>query len=439
MNKSTPPSAPIRGRGASEEEVQQRSSRGAAGVRFRRTGLVSTHEPRVRTGRFEAVERTVVVPQGTFELHRHPERPRSTLRAWDAADAYALRWLAEHWQAEDSVAVETVALVNDGFGALACALRPHEPAVVTDSVSGRTGIAANLDRNNFASLAVKTEVSALPDQLSVVVIKVPKSLGGLEEQLHQLRPKLSPSTVILGAGMVKQIHTSTLTLFETIIGPTTTSLAAQKARLIHCTFDPSLPPPPNPWPVTWRHGGVEVVNHGGVFSAASIDIGTRFLLEHLPTAHPGGQDSSGQEAAVIVDLGCGNGVVGATVAMADDRAQLHFIDASARAVDAARLTWRANHGDRPAEFHDADRMANAVEPASADLVVVNPPFHDERAIGDATAWDMFVDSHTALRSGGELRVVGNRHLGHHTRLQKIFGNCETVASNRKFVVLSAIR
>ncbi len=412
MTKSTPRSAPIRGR--------------------------VTGEHRVLTGRFEAVDRTAVVPQGTFELDRHPERPRSTLRAWDAADAYALRRLAERLPAEHSL-TGPVAVINDGFGALACALRPHEPVVVTDSVSGRIGIAANLDRNDLAPLAVETEVSGLPDGLGAVVIKIPKSLGGLEEQLHQLRPKLSPDTVILGAGMVKQIHTSTLTLFETIIGPTTTSLAEQKARLIHCTFDPSLSPPANPWPITWRHGGVEVVNRGGVFSATSIDIGTRFLLEHLPTPDPAEHHGSGQQPAVVVDLGCGNGVVGATLAMADDRAQLHFIDASARAVDAARLTWRANHGDRPAAFHDADRMANAVEPASVDLVVVNPPFHDERAIGDATAWDMFVDSHTALRKGGELLVVGNQHLGHHTRLQKIFGNCRTVASNRKFVVLSAVR
>jgi len=42
-----------------------------------------------------------------------------------------------------------------------------------------------------------------------------------------------------------------------------------------------------------------------------------------------------------------------------------------------------------------------------------------------------------LRRGGELRVVGNRHLGHHARLRKIFGNCETIAANRKFVLLSA--
>ena len=160
-----------------------------------------------------------------------------------------------------------------------------------------------------------------------------------------------------------------------------------------------------------------------------MDIGTRFLLEHLP------QDLSGS----VVDLGCGNGILGSAAASLAENTELTFLDTSARALDSARRTWAANHGDRPARFEQADRMVNAVERQSVDLVLNNPPFHDERAIGDATAWDMFVDSHAVLRPGGKLRVVANRQLGHHARLRKIFGNCETVATNRKFVVLCAHR
>jgi 16S rRNA (guanine1207-N2)-methyltransferase len=72
-------------------------------------------------------------------------------------------------------------------------------------------------------------------------------------------------------------------------------------------------------------------------------------------------------------------------------------------------------------------------------VVNNPPFHDDHAVGDATAWRMFRDAHRALRPGGELWVVGNRHLGHHAKLGRLFGGCTTVAANPKFVVLRAER
>jgi 16S rRNA (guanine1207-N2)-methyltransferase len=74
-----------------------------------------------------------------------------------------------------------------------------------------------------------------------------------------------------------------------------------------------------------------------------------------------------------------------------------------------------------------------------DLVLNNPPFHSHQATTDATAWRMFTGSRAALRRGGELWVVGNRHLGYHVKLKRLFGNCDVVASNPKFVVLRTVR
>jgi 16S rRNA (guanine1207-N2)-methyltransferase len=52
---------------------------------------------------------------------------------------------------------------------------------------------------------------------------------------------------------------------------------------------------------------------------------------------------------------------------------------------------------------------------------------------------MFGTARAALRPGGELWVVGNRHLGYHVRLRRLFGRCDLVASDPKFVVLRAVR
>ena len=374
------------------------------------------------------VERVFNSPFGTFDLLRHPFRERSTLRAWDAADAYLLRHLAENPPRGP------IAILNDGFGALALGLHQYSPTIVADSSATQTAISTNAERNGMVPPTVVSDVMGVPGPISSVFVKVPKSLGRLEDQLHRVRPALAAGASVTGAGMVRDVHTSTLDLFESIIGRTTTSLARQKARLIHCVpadgrFERT--DLENPWPVVWDHDGLVVHNHGGVFSARSVDIGTRFLLEHLtPLIEPEG---------LVVDLGCGNGILGTAAARTGQNLQLIFIDSSDAAIRSARLTWKANHGDRPAQFRHADRMADVVDRASTDLVINNPPFHDERAVGDATAWDMFVDSHRVLRPGGRLVVVANRHLGHHTRIGKIFGNAETVAANRKFVILSAIR
>ncbi|MFD9904289.1 methyltransferase, partial [Streptomyces sp. NPDC059063] len=69
----------------------------------------------------------------------------------------------------------------------------------------------------------------------------------------------------------------------------------------------------------------------------------------------------------------------------------------------------------------------------------NPPFHSHQATTDATAQRMFRGARDALRPGGELWVVGNRHLGYHVRLKRLFGNVDVAASNRKFVILRAVK
>ena len=74
-----------------------------------------------------------------------------------------------------------------------------------------------------------------------------------------------------------------------------------------------------------------------------------------------------------------------------------------------------------------------------DVIVCNPPFHQRGALTDAVAWQLFLDARSHLRSGGELWVVGNRHLGYHVKLARLFGRCRQVAAHPKFVVRAATR
>ncbi|GAA2802631.1 methyltransferase [Kitasatospora sp. CM 4170] len=384
-------------------------------------------------------------PWGTFELTRYPEDPRERLRAWDAADEYLLRHLAGEADSAAGAATDltgrTVAVLGDRWGALTTALAAHGPIQISDSHLGRRATRANLARAGAAPDAARllTTRDTPPERIDVLLVRVPKSLALLEDQLYRLAPALHPGTVVVGTGMVTEIHTSTLQLFERILGPTRTSLAVRKARLIFCTPDPALDPGPNPWPHSYAlpgdigpASGRTVVNHAGTFCAERLDIGTRFFLGHLPTAAPG---------ARVVDLGCGNGVVGTATALASPGAELVFVDESHQAVASAEATFRANLGpDAPAEFLTADALAEGtVAPGSVDLVLNNPPFHSHQATTDATSWRMFTGARRALRPGGELWVVGNRHLGYHVKLRRLFGNCQLVAGNPKFVVLKAVK
>ncbi|MEU6772485.1 methyltransferase [Streptomyces sp. NPDC046759] len=375
----------------------------------------------------------MTTPWGQVELSRHPEDSRDRLRAWDASDAYLLRHLAE----ERVPLTGSVVVVGDRWGALATALAEHRPTQITDSFLSQEATRANLARAGVEPGAVRllTTQDPPPHRVDVLLVRVPKSLALLEDQLLRLAPAVHAETVVVGTGMVKEIHTSTLQLFERILGPTRTSLAQQKARLIFCTPDPALVRPANPWPHSYAlpdgigvASGRTVVNHAGVFCADRLDIGTRFFLQHLPA--PG--------AGRVVDLGCGNGVVGTAVALADPAAEVLFVDESFQAVASAEATYKANGVPGHAEFRVGDGLAG-VAPGSVDLVLNNPPFHSHQATSDATAWRMFTGALRSLRPGGELWVIGNRHLGYHVKLKRLFGNCELVASDPKFVVLKAVR
>lgn len=368
-----------------------------------------------------------------WQLDRHPPTRDRSLRAFDAADVLALARL-------DSVVLPHRALVvNDGFGALAVPLvgAGVEVTVWTDSVLAEVAIRANLDaagldadRVGFSCTTVSVEpaadVGATTPAFDTVIVKVPKTLALLRHQLVHLRGVVSEGTTVIGAGMVRHIHSSTVDAFESIIGPTVTSLATRKARLIHPSFDPERRPDP-PSTVRYRtEAGIDVVSRVNVFSQTTLDIGTRLLLDNLPTV-PDGAD--------LLDLGCGNGVVGATLAATFRGGTITFTDVSHAAVASARDTWAANDGDDRARFLAVD-LAEGVGDGSVDIVVVNPPFHDQHVVGDETARRMFADARRVLRPGGEIRVVGNRHLGYHRRLKERFAAVQVVASNPKFVVLS---
>ena len=378
----------------------------------------------------------LTAPQGTFELERYPVRKNEMLRAWDAADEYLLRHVADAGIALDG----KLLVVNDEFGALATALAAHAPISFGDSYLAHAATRANLERNGLDPSAVTAipSLGALPERIEVVLLKIPKSTALLEEQLRRIAPTLHGGSVFVASAMAKHIHTSTLDAFERFIGPTRTSLAEKKARLVFSSPGATAPEP-STWPqiFTIPPENQEVVSHAGVFAAGRLDVGTRFYLETLKTT---------AAPETVVDLGCGNGILGMMTAMFNPEAEVTFVDESYLAVASAEATFRANLGpSRAAEFVVGNGLFDTADPAdripvgSVDRVLCNPPFHANQAVGDATAWSMFADARDALRPGGSLWVIGNRHLAYHAKLKRLFGDCDVVNANSKFVVLRAMK
>lgn len=390
---------------------------------------------------------TLVVPQGSFELLRYPDRPRLQLRAWDAADDYLLNEIADRALLDGAVERGAVVVLNDAFGALTVALAASlagtdsDIVVVADRYTSRRAIEDNLTRNgiHLGAVTVSTPLDALPERIGTLVIRPPRSNELLAEQLRTARPGLTADSVVIGGAMVKHLHSSTLDVLIDELGPTTTTLARRKARLFDTTVDPPLAgaaASDSTWPRTDTMGpaGLPVVSHAGVFSAGRLDDGTAMLLANLPDIEPGD---------LVVDLGSGNGVIARHVLAQQPSARVVAVDDSALATASTRATLDGVAADVAPLVIDGNGLFDSGSPAaierkSAALVLCNPPFHDDHALGDAIAWQMFNDASRALRPGGLLLVVGNRHLAYHAKLQRLFGNNTVVASDKRFVLVSAV-
>jgi 16S rRNA (guanine1207-N2)-methyltransferase len=254
----------------------------------------------------------------------------------------------------------------------------------------------------------------------------------LEHQLYTLRPLLKPDSKIIAAGMIKNLPASTWKLLESLIGPTVSSLAVKKARLIFATLDNNLTVHESPYPRSYvlENSSLRIWNHANVFSRESLDIGSRFLLQHLPD-NPDYHD--------IIDLGCGNGVIGLMTALRLPNSKLYFVDESYMALASAQLNVASGLTAGQAIEFRLDDCLSSFPSQSVDCIICNPPFHQQQTIGDHIAWQMFQNAFQVLRKGGELRIIGNRHLQYHTSLKKLFGNCNMIASNQKFVILNSFK
>ncbi|WVM94144.1 methyltransferase [Halopseudomonas pachastrellae] len=116
-------------------------------------------------------------------------------------------------------------------------------------------------------------------------------------------------------------------------------------------------------------------------------------------------------SANVVDLGCGNGALGLMAALRNPDAQITFIDESGlRLPRRGQLCRGLSWTQRPLSRQRRPERGGS---NSADLILCNPPFHQQQVVGDQIARRLFRQSRQALAPGGTLLVVGNRHLGYH--------------------------
>ena len=370
----------------------------------------------------------------------------SSIKAFDAADEYLL-----HEFSRRNLELGTqVLVVNDRFGALASALADkYQVTTWGDSFLSFGSAAANLASNHIEP----TDVTFLPSTSSpnsgdlrapfaAILIRVPKSLSLLEHQLHEIRSVVEAQVPVICAGMEKHLSRRVNTLLDELIGAPTASLGWRKARLIVACAESEVindrreSPFPSSYVLAEVKPTLTLFNYAGVFSRTGLDLGTRTMLPFL--THDLGVARNPDKSLQVADLGCGNGIIGIISARSNPEAEYTFFDESFLAMRSTEENWRAAFPGRPAKFVCGDAMADT-PPDTFDVIFCNPPFHQDHAVGDESAWRMFLSAHRSLGPSGSLLVVGNRHLNYHHKLRRLFGRADQLGGSPKFVVLHAER
>ncbi|MEQ9544931.1 MAG: methyltransferase [Marinobacter sp.] len=368
-------------------------------------------------------------PEGVLTLKR-PGNTDRNLRAWDAADEYLLEQV---FALMPEGAEARVLVVDDQFGALTLGLRRFEPVTLADSVSLAVALTLNGTANGVSHAALPESWLTPPQgPFDVIVMRIPRQLDYLSWLLRWSNEVLASDGVLVAGGMIKHLPDRSVEVFNDLVRTKQVCPARKKARVVVCQpGDQGL----DGWQGQWKgyslgDGDRLVSGLPAVFARERLDIGTRLLLPDVRRAA-----AALPPGARVLDLACGNGVLGMEALGAQPALSVVFSDVSSQAVVSSKHNVESAFSDVDVDFCHEDGVSESA--GKFDLILLNPPFHEGGVVGDHVALRLFQQAARHLAVNGQLLMVGNRHLGYHRSLKRYFPVVTQLQADPRFVVFSA--
>src|SRR5690625_1557224 len=147
---------------------------------------------------------------------------------------------------------------------------------------------------------------------------------------------------------------------------------------------------------TLRNHTFTFTTASGVFSKRSVDFGSQLLIETFQEPEISGP---------ILDLGCGYGPIGISLAKTFKDRTILMVDINERAISLTKKNIAQNNVDN-AKALLSEGFAN-VEESNFAAIVTNPPIR----AGKKIVYPMIEESQSRLQLGGELWVVIQKKQG----------------------------
>lgn len=164
----------------------------------------------------------------------------------------------------------------------------------------------------------------------------------------------------------------------------------------------------------------------GVFSKSQIDFGSQLLIEAI--------DLAGKQK--LIDVGCGYGPIGITLARAEPGLQCTLLDVNQRALALAERNATLN-GVQNIRIIESD-LLGAINEVDYDVIVSNPPIR----AGKKVVHELFEQSHHHLHKDGELWIVIQKKQGLDSavkKLETLFDTVEEVTKKKGYRIIRAIK
>ena len=167
------------------------------------------------------------------------------------------------------------------------------------------------------------------------------------------------------------------------------------------------------------------LSDNGVFSKGGIDFGSSLLLRTI--------DVKG--AKTLLDVGCGYGTIGLTIAKTNPECYVEMVDVNLRAIDLAKQNMTLNE-IKNAEIFASNIYENVTK--KYDVVVSNPPIR----AGKKVVHEISLGSFEKLNHGGKDYAVIQKKQGapsSKTHLEELFGNCEIINKDKGYYILKTVK
>ncbi len=170
----------------------------------------------------------------------------------------------------------------------------------------------------------------------------------------------------------------------------------------------------------------ELFSDNGVFSKNGIDEGSNILINYLLQMPLKGY---------VLDMGCGYGPIGLTIASFFNDAQIEMFDINERAVNLS-IKNKQKLGLENVNIGISDGFNNVKN--KYNYIFINPPIR----AGKKVIYKMFDDSFEFLLANGVLTIVIRKSHGApsaYKKLFELFGNCEIKEKNKGYYILQSIK